>query len=73
MRLRASLLRGNLNAGSILAMTATATNRTLSDVMHALEIPPSNLILSTKLRDNLHLSISISRNRCVRAHHHAFQ
>ncbi|KAL8520123.1 hypothetical protein ACS0TY_010883 [Phlomoides rotata] len=63
MRLRASFLRGNLNAGSILAMTATATNRTLCDVMHALEIPPSNLILSTKLRDNLHLSISTSGNR----------
>ncbi|PIN26121.1 ATP-dependent DNA helicase [Handroanthus impetiginosus] len=63
MRLRASLLRGRLNAGCILAMTATATNKTLCDVMHALEIPPTNLIQSTKLRDNLHLSISISGNR----------
>ncbi|KAH6797784.1 DEAD/DEAH box RNA helicase family protein [Perilla frutescens var. hirtella] len=63
MRLRASLLRGKLNAGCILAMTATATNKTLCDVMHALEIPPANLIQSTKLRENLHLSISISGNR----------
>ncbi|KAK6160357.1 hypothetical protein DH2020_003738 [Rehmannia glutinosa] len=63
MRLRASLLRGRLNAGCILAMTATATNRTLCDVMRALEIPPTNLIQSTKLRDNLHLSVSISANR----------
>ncbi|KAI3467672.1 hypothetical protein Pfo_024335 [Paulownia fortunei] len=63
MRLRASLLRSRLNAGCILAMTATATNRTLRDIMHALEIPPTNLIQSTKLRDNLHLSVSISGNR----------
>ncbi|GFP95560.1 ATP-dependent DNA helicase q-like 5 [Phtheirospermum japonicum] len=63
MRLRASLLRGRLNAGCILAMTATATNRALCDVMQALDIPPTNLIHSTKLRDNLHLSVSVSGNR----------
>ncbi|XP_042048667.1 ATP-dependent DNA helicase Q-like 5 isoform X1 [Salvia splendens] len=63
MRLRASLLRGKLSAGCILAMTATATNKTLCDVMHALEIPPTNLIQSTKLRENLHLSVSTSGNR----------
>ncbi|XP_047957839.1 ATP-dependent DNA helicase Q-like 5 isoform X3 [Salvia hispanica] len=63
MRLRASLLRGKLSAGCILAMTATATNKTLCDVMHALEIPPTNLIQSTKLRENLHLSVSKSGNR----------
>ncbi|KAL7135042.1 hypothetical protein ABFS83_11G066500 [Erythranthe nasuta] len=63
MRLRASLLRGRLNADCILAMTATATNKTLFDVMQALDIPSSNLIQSTKLRDNLHLSVSKSGNR----------
>ncbi|KAL6547510.1 hypothetical protein OROMI_023231 [Orobanche minor] len=63
MRLRASLLRGRLNAGCIIAMTATATNRTLCDVMQALEISPANLVHSTKLRDNLHLSVSMSGNR----------
>ncbi|KAL1550432.1 ATP-dependent DNA helicase Q5 [Salvia divinorum] len=63
MRLRASLLRGKLNAGCILAMTATATNKTLCDVMHALDIAPTNLIQSTKLRENLHLSVSKSGNR----------
>lgn len=68
MRLRASLLRGRLNAGCILAMTATATNTTLCDVMHALEIPPINLIQSTKLRENLHLSVSISGSRFVHTH-----
>lgn len=68
MRLRASLLRGRLNAGCILAMTATATSKTLCDVMHALEIPSTNLIQSTKLRENLHLSVSKSGNRSVRAH-----
>ncbi|GER25371.1 ATP-dependent DNA helicase family protein [Striga asiatica] len=63
MRLRASLLHGRLNAGCILAMTATATNKTLRDVMQALEIPPTNLVQTTELRDNLHLSISVSGNR----------
>ncbi|XP_073145209.1 ATP-dependent DNA helicase Q-like 5 isoform X2 [Henckelia pumila] len=63
MRLRGSLLHGRLNAGCILAMTATATTRTLHDVMHALEIPATNLIKSDNLRENLHLSISMSGNR----------
>ncbi|KAL2543343.1 ATP-dependent DNA helicase Q-like 5 [Abeliophyllum distichum] len=63
MRLRASLLRGKLNAGCILAMTATATTKTLHDIMHALEIPPPNLIQSAQLRGNLHLSVSMSGNR----------
>ncbi|KAG8365941.1 hypothetical protein BUALT_Bualt17G0024300 [Buddleja alternifolia] len=63
MRLRASLLRGRLNAGCILAITATATTQTLCDVMHSLEIPSTNLIQSATIRDNLHLSVSISGNR----------
>ncbi|XP_051121968.1 ATP-dependent DNA helicase Q-like 5 isoform X2 [Andrographis paniculata] len=63
MRLRASLLRGRLNARCILAMTATATKKTLCDVMHALEIPPTSLFHSPKVRDNLHLSVSITGNR----------
>lgn len=63
MRLRGSLLHGRLNAGCILAMSATATIRTLHDVMHALEIPATNLIKLDNLRENLHLSISVSGNR----------
>ncbi|PSS26939.1 ATP-dependent DNA helicase Q-like [Actinidia chinensis var. chinensis] len=63
MRLRASLLRSRLNVECILAMTATATTKTLNDVMHALEIPPTNLIKSDKLRDNLQLSVTVSTNR----------
>ncbi|XP_057496147.1 ATP-dependent DNA helicase Q-like 5 [Actinidia eriantha] len=63
MRLRASLLRSRLNVRCILAMTATATTKTLNDVMHALEIPPTNLIKSDKLRDNLQLSVTLSTNR----------
>ena len=63
MRLRASLLRDKLNARSILAMTATATSRTLHAVMHALEIPTSNLIQAAQLRSNLQLSVSLSKNR----------
>ncbi|XP_073036687.1 ATP-dependent DNA helicase Q-like 5 [Primulina eburnea] len=63
MRLKGSLLHGRLNAGCILAMSATATTRTLHDVMHALEIPATNLIKLDNLRENLHLSISVSGNR----------
>ncbi|XP_057949514.1 ATP-dependent DNA helicase Q-like 5 isoform X2 [Malania oleifera] len=63
MRLRASMLRARLNAECVLAMTATATSRTLQAVMSALEIPPTNLILRTQPRDNQQLSVSMSANR----------
>lgn len=63
MRLRASLLHAKVNAKCILAMTATATRRTLHTVMRALEIPPSNLILTAQLRGNLQLTVSLSKNR----------
>lgn len=63
MRLRASLLHAMLNAKCILAMTATATSRTLHAVMHALEIPAANLIQKAQLRDNLQLLVSLSKNR----------
>ncbi|CAL0306381.1 unnamed protein product [Lupinus luteus] len=63
MRLRASLLCKKLNVGSILAMTATATTKTLDAIMSALDIPCTNLIQRAQLRDNLHLSVSLVRNR----------
>ncbi|EOY00836.1 DEAD/DEAH box RNA helicase family protein isoform 3 [Theobroma cacao] len=63
MRLRASLLRAELNVECILAMTATATTTTLHSVMSALEIPSTNLIQKAQLRDNLRLSVSLSGNR----------
>ncbi|XP_075109757.1 ATP-dependent DNA helicase Q-like 5 [Nicotiana tabacum] len=63
MRLKASLLRDRLGAQCILAMTATATTKTLYSVMHALDIPSSDLIQSVKPRDNLQLSVSLSENR----------
>ncbi|KAM7484102.1 hypothetical protein LguiA_000111 [Lonicera macranthoides] len=65
MRLRASLLRASFNVECILAMTATATTKTLHDVMSALEIPSTNLIQASQLRDNLQLSVSMSGNRQV--------
>lgn len=68
MRLKASLLRTRLNVQCILAMTATATTKTLNDVMCALEIPQTNLIKSAHMRDNLQLSVSLSRNRQVWIH-----
>ena len=46
-------------------MTATATKKTLLDVMNALDIPPANLIQAAQLRDNFKLSVSISENRQV--------
>lgn len=65
MRLRASFLHAKLNVNCILAMTATATATTLGSVMSALEIPSTNLIQKTILRDNLQLSVSLSGNRQV--------
>ncbi|MFS8029125.1 putative DNA helicase [Helianthus anomalus] len=53
MRLRASLLRSSLGVGCILAMTATATTKTMHDVMRSLEIPPTNLVQAAQVRDNL--------------------
>ncbi|KAF4378775.1 hypothetical protein F8388_006226 [Cannabis sativa] len=63
MRLRASLLKEKLNVNCILAMTATATTTTLHAVMSALEIPPTSLIQKAHLRDNLHLSVSLSKDK----------
>ncbi|KAK3040803.1 hypothetical protein RJ639_029147 [Escallonia herrerae] len=61
MRLRASLLRASLGVKCLLAMTATATIRTLHDVMCALEIPPTNLIQMEQIRDNLQLMKDLMR------------
>ncbi|KAK9050905.1 hypothetical protein SSX86_027530 [Deinandra increscens subsp. villosa] len=66
MRLRASLLRYSLGASCILAMTATATTKTMQDVMCSLEIPPTNLVQAAQIRDNLQLSVSMSGNRQVK-------
>ncbi|KAI3720392.1 hypothetical protein L6452_21308 [Arctium lappa] len=63
MRLRASLLRSSLGVECILAMTATATTKTMHDVMCSLEIPPTNLVQAAQIRDNLQLSVSLSGNR----------
>ncbi|CDP13310.1 unnamed protein product [Coffea canephora] len=57
MRLRGSMLRAKLHADCVLAMTATATSKTLHNVMHALEIPATNLIQAVKMRENLQLSL----------------
>ncbi|XP_022945198.1 ATP-dependent DNA helicase Q-like 5 isoform X1 [Cucurbita moschata] len=63
MRLRASLLRAQLNINCILAMTATATTSTMQAIMTSLEIPSDNLVLKTTVRTNLQLSVSMSTNR----------
>ncbi|KAL5717723.1 DNA helicase [Ranunculus cassubicifolius] len=63
LRLRASLLRDTLNVQCILAMTATATTKTLQAVMSALDIPQTNLIQKCQIRENLRLSVSFSGDR----------
>ncbi|KAJ3675445.1 hypothetical protein LUZ60_004487 [Juncus effusus] len=63
LRLRASLLKRKLNINCILAMTATATNETLENIMNSLEISKSNLIQTSQIRENLQLSVSSSENR----------
>ncbi|GAB2214356.1 hypothetical protein Droror1_Dr00018699 [Drosera rotundifolia] len=63
MRLRATILHEKLNAKCIMAMTATATRKTLTSVMDALEIPFTNLVEESTLRTNLQLSVSLSENR----------
>lgn len=65
MRLRASLLRAQLNVNCILAMTATANTATIQAIMTALEIHSDNLILKSTVRTNLQLSVSMSKNRQV--------
>ncbi|VVA92797.1 unnamed protein product [Arabis nemorensis] len=60
MRLKASMLRSELKAECVLAMTATATTMTLQAVMSALEIPSTNLIQKSQLRDNFELTVSLS-------------
>ncbi|PIA51330.1 hypothetical protein AQUCO_01100275v1 [Aquilegia coerulea] len=63
LRLRASLLRTTLNVPCILAMTATATTKTLRAVMSALDIPQTNLVLKSQIRENLKLSVTLSGDR----------
>ncbi|OVA15382.1 Helicase [Macleaya cordata] len=62
LRLRASLLREKLNAKCFLAMTATATTKTLQAIMCALEIPPTSLIQTSQMRENFQLSVTLSGN-----------
>nr|XP_043626799.1 ATP-dependent DNA helicase Q-like 5 [Erigeron canadensis] len=63
MRLRASLLRSILGVDCFLAMTATATTKTMNDVMCSLDIPYTNLVQAAQVRDNLQLSVSLSEHR----------
>ncbi|KAK9117479.1 hypothetical protein Sjap_016426 [Stephania japonica] len=65
LRLRASLLQTKLKVECFLAMTATATSRTLHAIMCALDIPLQNLIQTTQIRENLQLSVTLSGNRQV--------
>ncbi|ERN13658.1 ATP-dependent DNA helicase Q-like 5 isoform X1 [Amborella trichopoda] len=63
LRLRASILRSKLNVECILAMTATATVRTLRSITDSLDISPINLIQASHVRENLQLSVTFSGNR----------
>ncbi|GMH01518.1 hypothetical protein Nepgr_003357 [Nepenthes gracilis] len=68
MKLRASILRNELNVDCILAMTATSTRKTLNAIMNALDITATNLVESAQLRNNLQLSVSLSGNRQAQIH-----
>ncbi|RWR96884.1 ATP-dependent DNA helicase Q-like protein 5 isoform X1 [Cinnamomum micranthum f. kanehirae] len=63
LRLRASLLQTKLNVACVLAMTATATTKTLHTILSALQIPPANLIQISQIRENLQLHVTLSGNR----------
>ncbi|KAL5991138.1 hypothetical protein ACLOJK_012044 [Asimina triloba] len=63
MRLRSSLVRSNLNVRCFLAMTATATTKTLQTIVCALEIPSANIIQISQVRGNLQLNVTLSGNR----------
>ncbi|KAJ8615687.1 hypothetical protein MRB53_035059 [Persea americana] len=63
LRLRASLLQTKLNVACVLAMTATATTKTLHTILSALQIPPANLIQISQIRENLQLHVTSSGNR----------
>ncbi|RWR96906.1 ATP-dependent DNA helicase Q-like protein 5 isoform X1 [Cinnamomum micranthum f. kanehirae] len=65
LRLRASLLQTKLNVACVLAMTATATTKTLHTILSALQIPPANLIQISQIRENLQLHVTLSGNRQV--------
>ncbi|XP_058093903.1 ATP-dependent DNA helicase Q-like 5 isoform X2 [Magnolia sinica] len=63
LRLRASLLRTKLNVECFLAMTATATTKTMHAIVCALEIPSTNIIQTSQIRENLQLNVTLSGNR----------
>lgn len=58
-----TIVRKRLKVQCVLAMTATATKKTLQSILHSLEISPSDVVQVSHLRENLQLSFSFSDNR----------
>ncbi|KAI5058341.1 hypothetical protein GOP47_0026511 [Adiantum capillus-veneris] len=58
------ILRQRLNIKCVLALTATATRRTLDSILQTLSIAPANLMQLSILRNNLIYMASSSNNRC---------
>ncbi|MCO5599738.1 hypothetical protein L7F22_053844 [Adiantum nelumboides] len=58
------ILRQKLNIPCVLALTATATRRTLNSILEALSIAPANLMQLPIIRKNLIYTASLSHNRC---------
>eukprot|EP00898_Chlorokybus_atmophyticus_P007538 jgi/Chlat1/7786/Chrsp66S07247 len=56
-------IRGRIQARCVLALTATATKLTVDAVMSTLGVPSDNIIQEEPVRNNLHLSVSHSKER----------
>lgn len=58
-----TVVRKRLKVRCVLAMTATATKKTLQSILHSLEISPRDVVQVSHMRENLQLSFSFSQNR----------
>ncbi|KAH9301583.1 hypothetical protein KI387_013166, partial [Taxus chinensis] len=58
-----TILRKRLRVQCVLAMTATATKKTLQSILHNLEIPLNDVVQESYTRENLKLSVSLTENR----------
>lgn len=58
-----TVVRKRLKVQCVLAMTATATKKTLQSILHSLEISPGDVVQVSHMRENLQLSFSFTENR----------
>ncbi|XP_057852289.1 ATP-dependent DNA helicase Q-like 5 isoform X1 [Cryptomeria japonica] len=58
-----TILRKRLAVQCVLAMTATATKKTLKSILHSLEIAASDVVQVSYMRENLKCSVSLTENK----------